>query len=211
MMIRILIADDHPIVRKGLIEILAESKDIFTIDEASGGQEVLDKVGNNQYDVVVLDLSMPGLSGMDVLKQLKSEKKAVRTLVLSRYPEDQYALRVIKAGADGFLTKQSVPQELVSAIKKVASGGKYVSPSLAEEMVVFLGNDSDKKPHERLSDREFQVMLGIAAGQTTREIADEMSLSINTISTYRLRVLKKMRVNNNAKIMHYALKEGLLD
>ena len=210
-MIKILIADDHPIVRKGLIEILTESKDIAIVDEASNGQEVLEKVWKNRYDVVVLDISMPGLSGLDVLKQVKGDKNAIPVLILSRYPEEQYAVRVIKAGADGFLTKESAPEELIKAIKKVAHGGKYISSSLAEKLAVYLGEDTDKKPHERLSDREFQVMLRIAAGKTVQEIADEMSLSINTISTYRVRVLRKMKMKNNAQIMHYALNENIMD
>jgi len=208
---KILIADDHPIVRKGLREIITESEDVATVDEAANGQEVLEKVWKNQYDVVVLDISMPGKSGLDVLKQLKSGEKTVPVLILSRYPEEQYAVRVIKAGADGFLTKESAPEELINAIKKIARGGKYVSSSLAEKLVVYLENDSGNKPHEKLSDREFQVMLMIAAGKAVQEIADEMCLSINTISTYRKRVLKKMKMTNNAQIMYYALHEGLLD
>ncbi|MEA2064457.1 MAG: hybrid sensor histidine kinase/response regulator transcription factor, partial [Gemmatimonadota bacterium] len=207
--IKILIVDDYPVFRKGLIEILSGVKEFAGIDEASNGQEVLDRVWKNNYDVIVLDLSMPGISGLDVLKQLRSEKCPIPVLVLSRYPEEQYAVRVLKAGADGYLTKESAPEELVNAIKKVALGGQYISPSLAEKLAVHLKTDSDEKPHERLSDREFQVMQLIASGKTVGEIADEMALSIKTISTYRTHILEKMNMNNNAQIMYYALKEKL--
>jgi len=209
--LKVLIADDHPIVRKGLKEILVESGEAISVDEASNGQEVLDRVWKNEYDVVVLDIAMPGIGGLDVLKQLRREKYASPVLILSRYPEDQYAVRVLKAGADGFLTKESAPEELVQAIKKVARGGKYISASLAEKLAVYLKSDPEKKPHERLSDREFQVMVMLASGKTVGEIAEEMLLSTNTISTYRTRILEKMNMNNNSQIMYYALNEKLID
>jgi len=210
-MIKIIITDDHPIVRKGLKEILAETKDIFSVDEAGNGWEVLEKVGKTDYDVVVLDLSMPGMSGLEVLKQLKKKKSSVPILVLSRHPEEQYAVRVLKAGADGYLTKESAPNELALAIQKVARGGKYISASLADQLASYVKDESEKKPHERLSDREFQVMSMLASGKTVGEIAREMALSVNTISTYRLRILEKMKLTNNAQIMHYALNEKLID
>ncbi|MFH1069323.1 MAG: response regulator transcription factor [Candidatus Glassbacteria bacterium] len=209
-MIKILIADDHPIVRKGLKEILTETSDMFTVEEAENGSEVLGRVEKGNYDVIVLDISMPGISGLDVLKQLKKMKKGVPVLVLSRHPEEQYAVRVIRAGADGYLTKESAPTELASAIQKVARGGKYVSLAMADQLLAYIQEDNEKKPHERLSDREFQVMCLIAAGKTVGEIAGEMALSVNTISTYRMRVLEKMQLRNNAQIMYYAMNEGLL-
>lgn len=210
-MIKIIITDDHPIVRKGLKEILAETKDIFSVDEAGNGWEVLEKVGKTDYDVVVLDLSMPGMSGLEVLKQLKKKKSSIPILVLSRHPEEQYAVRVLKAGADGYLTKESAPNELALAIQKIARGGKYISASLADQLASYIKDESGKKPHERLSDREFQVMSMLASGKTVGEIAREMALSVNTISTYRLRILEKMKLSNNAQIMHYALNEKLID
>ncbi|OGF98490.1 MAG: DNA-binding response regulator [Candidatus Glassbacteria bacterium RIFCSPLOWO2_12_FULL_58_11] len=210
-MIKIIITDDHPIVRKGLKEILAETKDIFSVDEAGNGWEVLEKVGKTDYDVVVLDLSMPGMSGLEVLKQLKKKKSSIPILVLSRHPEEQYAVRVLKAGADGYLTKESAPNELALAIQKIARGGKYISASLADQLASYIKDESGKKPHERLSDREFQVMSMLASGKTVGEIAREMALSVNTISTYRLRILEKMKLTNNAQIMHYALNEKLID
>ena len=208
-MIRILIADDHPIVRKGLREILTETKDMFDVSEAENGPEVLNRLDKEDYDVLVLDISMPGLSGLDVLKQVKKRKSTIPVLILSRHPEQQYAVRSIRAGADGYLTKESAPQELASAIQKVAHGGKYVSSSMADQLLDYLKDDPAKRPHERLSDREFQVMQMIASGMTVGEIAEEMSLSVNTISTYRMRVLEKMNLENNAQIMLYSMQEGL--
>jgi DNA-binding NarL/FixJ family response regulator len=208
-MIRILIADDHPIVRKGLREILTETRDMFDVREAENGSEVLDQLERDKYDVLVLDISMPGLSGLDVLKQVKKSKHTLPVLILSRHPEQQYAVRSIRAGADGYLTKESAPQELASAIQKVARGGKYVSSSMADQLLDYLKDDPAKRPHEKLSDREFQVMQMIASGMTVGEIAQEMSLSVNTISTYRMRVLEKMNLENNAQIMFYSLHEGL--
>ena len=211
-MLKILIADDHPIVRKGLKEIMVESKDIITVDEASNGQEALDLAWKNDYDVLVLDIAMPGRSGLDVLKQLKKENYSSPIIILSRYPEDQYAVRVLKLGADGFLTKECTPEELISGIKKVAKGGKYISSDLAEKLAVYIKkSDSEKKPHERLSNREFEVMLMLSSGKTLGEIANTLSLSVNTISTYRLRVLEKMEMSNNSQLMRYALNEELLD
>ncbi|OGF97956.1 MAG: DNA-binding response regulator [Candidatus Glassbacteria bacterium RIFCSPLOWO2_12_FULL_58_11] len=210
-MIKLLIADDHPIVRRGLMDILAESSNITVIDEASEGKEVLEKVRTKVYDVVVLDIDMPGLSGMDILKILKAEKPGLPVLILSRYPEEQFAVRVIKAGADGFLTKGRPPEELINAIIKVARGGQYISPSLAEKLAMYLKETSEKRPHEMLSNREFQVMLNLGRGKTVQQMAAEMSLSVTTISTYRSRVLKKMKMDNNAQIIYYVINEGLSD
>ena len=209
-MIKILIADDHPIVRKGLREILTETKDMFDVHEAENGSDVMERLEKEKFDILVLDISMPGLSGLDVLKQVKKRHNTIPVLILSRHPEHQYAVRSIRAGASGYLTKESAPKELSGAIQKLARGGKYVSASMADQLLDYLKEDSSKKPHEKLSDREFQVMQMIASGKTVGEIAAEMLLSVNTISTYRMRVLEKMNLENNAQIMYYAINEGLI-
>jgi len=210
-MIKILIADDHAIVREGLKQILLESPDLVVVAEASTGQEVLDKVAKNDLDLVVLDISMPGRGGMDILKEIKSLKPKLPVLILSMYPEEQYAVRVLKSGASGYLTKESAPIELVKAIRQISQGKKYISPSLAEKLAVDLEVSSDKPPHETLSDREYQVMCMIASGKTLKEIADGLSLSIKTISTYRSRILEKMNMRTNAELTHYAVKNRLVD
>lgn len=210
-MLKILIADDHAIVRQGLKQILADIPDKAIIEEASNGNEVLSKVRARVYDVLILDISMPGLSGLDVLKQLKSEKQDINVLMLSMHPEEQYAIRALKAGAAGYLTKESAPEELVAAIKKVSMGRKYVTASLAEKLAFNLGERSERPPHEYLSDREFQVLRLIASGKTVKEIAEEMFLSIKTISTYRSRIIEKMNMKTNAELTHYAIKNGLID
>jgi two-component system invasion response regulator UvrY len=210
-MIKILIADDHAIVREGLKQIVAETIDMVVADEASTGHEVLDKVRNNEYDVVVLDISMPGSDGIDVLKQIKKKRPAMPILVLTMHPEEQYAIRVLKAGANGYMTKESAPDELVQAIGRVSKGKKYISPSLAEKLAVELEDDREKPLHESLSDREFQVMRLIASGKRAKEIAEELCLSIKTISTYRFRIMEKMRMKHNAELTHYAIKHGLVE
>jgi two-component system invasion response regulator UvrY len=210
-MIRILIADDHTIVREGLKQILAETPDMVVADEARNGQEVLTKVENNQYDVVLLDISMPGRSGIDILKQLKGEHPKLPILILSMYSEEQYAMRALRAGASGYMTKESAPDELIVAIRKVSQGRKYVSPSLAEKLAISLEVGEEKPPHELLSDREYQVMCMIASGKTIKEIADELSLSVKTISTYRSRILEKLGLKTNAAITHYAVQNKLVE
>lgn len=210
-MIKILIADDHTIVRKGLKQILAETPDMVVVDEASNGNEVLAKVRKDDYSVVLLDISMPGKSGLDVLKELKSDRPKLPVLILSMYPEEQYAVRVLRAGASGYLTKEGAPEELIAAIRKVVQGKKYVSASLAEKLAFDLESDSQKPLHETLSDREFQVMRMIASGKTVSEISEELSLSVKTISTYRTRILEKMRMKNNAELTHYAVQNRLAD
>jgi len=210
-MIKILIADDHAIVREGLKQILAETPDMVVADEASNGQEVLNKVWEKEYDVVVLDISMPGISGLDILKQLKSQRPKLPVLVLSMHPEEQYAVRVLRAGASGYLTKQSVPDELIMAIRKVSLGRKYVSSFLAEKLASDLGIETEKLSHETLSDREYQVMCMIASGKTVKEVADELFLSVKTISTYRSRILEKMKMKSNAELTHYVIKNKLVD
>jgi DNA-binding NarL/FixJ family response regulator len=210
-MLRLLIADDHAVVRKGLSQIVAETSDMVVGGEAANGQEVLELSLNEDWDVVLLDVGMPGRGGIDVLKQLKSEKPNLPVLVLSVYPEEQYAVRALKAGASGYLTKESAPEDLIAAIRKVAQGGKYVSDSLAERLAFDLGRDAERPIHERLSDREYQVVLMIAAGKTVKEIAAELSLSVKTISTNRTRALDKMGMKNNAEIARYIAKHGLID
>ena len=210
-MIKILIADDHAIVRQGLKQIFEENPDMVVADEASNGQEVLNKVWKNDYDVVLLDISMPGRSGLDILKQLKSQKPGITVLILTMHPEEQYAVRALRAGASGYLTKESLPDELITAVRKVSRGGKYVSASLAEKLAFDLETDAEKPPHEMLSDREYEVTCMIASGKTVKEIAEELCLSIKTISTYRSRILKKMRMRNNAELIHYAIQEGLVE
>jgi two-component system invasion response regulator UvrY len=210
-MIKILIADDHAIVREGLKQILSESPDLVVVAEASTGQEVLDKIGKNDLDLVVLDIAMPGRGGLDILKEIKSQRPRLSVLMLSMYPEEQYAVRVLKSGASGYLTKESAPAELVRAIRQISQGKKYISPSLAEKLAIDLEISPDRPPHETLSDREYQVMCMIASGKTLREIADGLSLSIKTISTYRSRILEKMNMKTNAELTHYAIKNKLVD
>ena len=209
-MINILIADDHSIVREGLKQIVAESPEMSVQGEAVNGNQVLDLIHKKEYDLVLLDIAMPGRGGIETLKQLKIEKPKIPVLILSMYPEDQYAVRAIKAGASGYLTKESAPEELIGAIKKVALGGKYVSPGLAEKLVENLGENIGKQDHTKLSDREYQVMVMIAKGKTVTEIALELFLSVKTISTNRSRALKKMGMKNNAEFTYYAIKTGLV-
>lgn len=210
-MIKILIADDHAIVREGLKQIISETLDMAVVAEASNGEDVLEKVSANKYDVVLLDISMPGRSGLDILRQLKIEKPKLPIMMLSVHPEEQYAVRALRAGASGYLTKESAPDELIAAIRKISQGRKYVSSSLAEKLAYELGIDVKKLRHEVLSDREFQVMCMFASGKTVKEIAAELSISIPTIRTYRIRILEKMKMKNIAEIIHYAVKQGLVD
>lgn len=204
----ILIADDHAIVRKGLIQLLCEEFRTASITEASNSAEVCDKARGKIWDIILLDISMPGRNGLDVLKQLRTEGVKAPILMLSMHPEDQYALRVLKAGASGFLNKDSATEELIAAVHKVLSGRKYISASLAEKLAE--GADlSDKPAHELLSDREMQVFQLIAAGKTVSEVADTISLSVNTISTYRTRILEKLSLANNAEIARYAIGHNL--
>lgn len=210
-MIKILIADDHAIVREGLKQIVVETSDMVVADEASTGHEVLDKVRNNEYTVVVLDISMPGGDGLNILKQIKRERHKLPVLVLSVHSEEQYAVRALRAGAAGYLTKESAPSELISAIRRVSGGRKYISPLLAEKLALDLESDREKPRHETLSDREYQVMCMIASGKRVKEISEELCLSVKTISTYRSRILEKMRMNNNAELTHYAIKHGLVE
>ena len=210
-MIKILIADDHPVVRKGLKDIIQATPDMTVSGEASDGQEVLENVRKIDFDVVVLDIAMPGRSGLDILKELKSGKPELPVLILSIHPEEQYAVRVLKAGASGYLTKDSAPDELITAILKVSRGKKYISASLAEKLAYDLEIGAEKPLHETLSDREYEVMCMIASGKTVKEIAEELYLSVKTISTYRSRILEKMKMKSSAELTHYAIKQGLVD
>jgi len=210
MKIRLLIGDDHAVVRKGMKQILAETKDIVVADEAGNGREVLEKVQKTDFDMVLLDISMPGRDGLEVLKELKSLRPKLPVLMLSMYPEEQYAVRSLRSGASGYLTKDSAPDELISAIRKVSSGGKYVSASLAEKLAHKLGADVEKPLHETLSDREYQVMCMIASGKAVKEIGEELSLSVKTVSTYRSRILIKMRLKGNAELTRYAIDNRLV-
>ena len=210
-MSKVLIADDHTLVRKGLRQILLESGAVKVADEAKDGKETIAKVSANPYDVVLLDISFPGRSGIEVLKQVKSIRPKLPVLILSMHPEEQYAVRALRAGAAGYLTKESAPDELLEAIQKVARGGKYITASLADKLAEEIGEPSEELPHERLSDREYQVMCMIASGKTVKEIGRELNLSVKTISTHRARILQKMNMKNSAQLTHYAIKYKLVD
>jgi len=208
--IRILIADDHPIVRQGLKQIISDSPDMVVAAEAADGQEVLNQVWINEFDVVLLDISMPVRNGLDILKQLKSQQPGLAVLLLSVHPEGQYALRVLKAGASGYITKDRAPDELISAIRAAASGKKYISPSLAQMLASTPGIATAVPSHHLLSDREYSVLRLIAAGKAKKAIAEELSLSPKTVSTYRSRVLNKMGLKTDAEIVRYAIENQLL-
>ena len=210
-MIKIIIADDHPIVRAGMKQIISEASDMKVADEAGDGRQLLHKIRTENFDVVILDITMPHIDGLDVLKQLKIEKPKLPIIILSIHPESQYALRVLKAGAAGYVTKTSAPEELIGAIRKVHRGGKYISPSIAETLAFQLESDFEEMPHEALSDREYQVLCMLASGKTVTEIADELALSVKTVSTYRSRILEKMNMKNNAELIHYAVQNKLVD
>lgn len=210
-MIKILIADDHAIIRKGLIEIVDDTPDLKVIAEAATGNEALRLIRQQELDVVLLDIAMPGMNGLETLERCKIEKPHLPVLMLSIYPEEHYAGRAFKLGASGYVTKESACHELLIAIRKVAAGGRYISTTLAEKMVDDLGSDHTKPSHHRLSNRELQVMLMIATGKPLRIIADELSLSVKTISTHRTRLLNKLNLSNNAELYRFAHEQRLLD
>jgi len=209
-MIKIIIADDHAVVRTGLKQIIESDPNLRVTGEASSGFELLEKIQEGNYDVVLLDISMPGKDGLETLKEIKRIKPKLPVLIFTVYPEDQYAVRLLKAGASGYLNKECEPEELIEAIYRVAMGRKYVSENLAELLAQKLEETSSVPLHELLSDREFQVLCLIASGKTIKEIADTLQLSANTVSTYRIRILEKMKMKNNAELTHYAIKNGLV-
>jgi two-component system invasion response regulator UvrY len=210
-MIGVFIADDHPVVRQGIRQIVAATDDITVVDEATTGHEALQRLADVECDLVLLDLSLPDIDGLDLLKQLKREHPQRPVLILTMHSEDQFALRALKAGASGYLTKESAPAELVGAVRKVVAGGRYISQRLAESLAAHLGPDAEKPAHERLSDREYQVLRLIAAGRSTRDISTQLSLSSKTVSTYRARLLDKMGMKTSAELMAYAVRHHLAD
>lgn len=210
-MIKVLIADDHAVVRQGLKQILSEQPDMKVLGEASTVAELFDQIRKDQWDVVVLDISMPGRGGLDGLKELKQEQPKLPVLILSIHPEDQFAVRALKTGASGYLTKDSAPEELVQAIRKVLTGRKYISPGLAEKLATDLQTDTARPLHEALSDREFQILRLIASGISVTEIAKKLSLSVKTVSTYRARIMEKMKMKTSAELIHYGIKHQLVD
>jgi DNA-binding NarL/FixJ family response regulator len=209
-MLRILLADDHAVVRQGVKQILAEAFAQATFGEAQNAHDLLKLVDSERWDIVVLDLAMPGGNGLEALKQIKHDHPQLPVLILSMYPEDQYAVRTIRAGAAGYLNKESAPEELVQAIRKVLHGGEYISASVADELVLYARHEDDQPLHKHLSDREFQVLCLIASGKEVKEISTELALSAKTISTYRARLLVKMNMKTNAELTHYAIQNGLV-
>jgi DNA-binding NarL/FixJ family response regulator len=209
--IKILIADDHAIVREGLKQILADSPDIVVAGNAENGFDAIKLARRGGYNVMLLDISLPDRNGIEVLKQLRKECPTIAVLMLSMYREEQYAIRSLRAGAAGYLNKQSAPADLVVAIRQVASGKKYISPALAQELANQIGEDRDLPLHETLSDREYQTLTLIASGKSVGEIAAELSLSVKTISMYRSRLLQKMKLKHNAELTHYAIRNRLVE
>jgi DNA-binding NarL/FixJ family response regulator len=208
-MLKIVIADDFPLFRRGVKELLADGLGAVTVGECGNAHELLQLVRQKKWDVVILDIAMPGTTGTDALVQLKRERPSLPVIMLSMHPEDQYAVRMFKAGANAYLTKASAPEELVTAIKKVLTGGNYVSPSLGEKLVHLFHQGDEQAPHERLSDREYEVMRLLASGKTVSQIAESMHLGTTTISTYRARILEKLHLKNNAELMRYAVQQGI--
>lgn len=209
-MLKILIADDHAVVRQGLKQILADELGKCTFGEASHGAEVIDLVGKQKWDILVMDISMPGRSGLELLKDVKSAHKKLPVLILSVHPEHLYAIRALKAGASGYITKGSASEELVKAVNKILRGEKYISSDLARELPLYLEPEEEKQPHEKLSDREFQILRMIVAGKALKMIAEELSLSVKTVTTYRARILEKMNLKTNADLIHYAYENRLV-
>jgi DNA-binding NarL/FixJ family response regulator len=209
--IRVLIADDFPILRRGLKEILMRELDGVTCGEAGNGEQVLDQIQSHDWDLLILDITMPGRGGLDVLRNLKALRPKLPVLVLSMHPENQYGKRVLKAGASGYMNKECAPEELMKAVGKLLGGGRYVSPALAETLALDLSRDDGRPAHETLSDREFEVLRKIASGKTVGQIAEELHLSVPTVSTYRARILEKMSLSTTAELMHYALSNHLVD
>jgi two-component system, NarL family, invasion response regulator UvrY len=210
-MIRALIADDHAVVRRGLREMLGESEEIAVEGEASDAREVMDLVRGRDWDVLVLDLNLPDSTGLDLLQRVKEERPKLPVLILTICSEDEFAIRALRCGAAGYLTKKSAPEELVAAVQKVVAGGRYVSPALAERLAFFLDGSLERPPHDRLSDREFQVFRMLTSGRTSAQTADALNLSVKTVSTYRARILEKMNMRTNAELAVYAARHDLID
>ena len=209
-MTRILVADDHQIVRAGLKNLLSEYKEFTVAGEAGSGTDALKMVRESDWDVVLLDISMPDMNGIDTLKQIKRSKPDLPVLILTMHPEDHYAINLLRAGANGYVCKECAPEQLVGAIRTVASGRRYVSPALGDQLAGDLSGDGQNALHTELSEREFQVFCKLAAGQAVSEIADELFLGVKTVSTYRSRILEKMGMKTNANITYYAIKHGLI-
>lgn len=208
-MIKILVADDHGVVRRGLRQILAETQDLHVAGEASTAAEVIEKIEKERWDVVVLDMQLGSRSGLELIPQIRKRRPETRILVLTMFSEDEYAVRAIGAGASGFLTKDSAPDQLVDAVRKIAGGGRFITPELAETLASMVAGEGRGKPHERLSNREFEILKLIGSGKTVSQIAEELALSVKTISTHRTRILRKMEMKTNAELMHYVVKNGL--
>jgi two-component system, NarL family, invasion response regulator UvrY len=209
--IKVLVADDHAIVRRGLRQILAETADIIVGGEAATGDEVLRLVRDQRWSLVILDISLPRGNGLELLTTIRREKPETPVLILTVHPEEQYAVRCIKAGAAGFLNKESAPEQLIEAVRKIASGGRYVTAELAETLASVLAGESPGAPHERLSDREFEIFKMLGSGKTVSQIAQQLALSVKTVSTHRARILKKMSLQTNAELTHYAMRNHLVE
>lgn len=208
--LNVFIADDHLLIREGLKKILSGEKEFTVVGESGDPDEVLDFINENEVDILILDLNMPGRSGLDVLKRVKKIKAETKVLILSMYPEDQFGERTIKAGASGYITKESASDELLNALKKIAKGGNYISSAFAERLLYKSKSINEQKPHELLSDRELQIMILLAKGKTQVEISNELALSTSTVNTYRSRILEKLKLKSNAEIIRYALQNNLL-
>lgn len=210
-MIKIIITDDHPIIRQGIKQILNETPDVLVVAEAGNYRELMERLDSTQFDLILLDISMPDKSGLEIIKELKKRDEEVKILILSMYPEDQYALHSLQLGASGYLTKSSAPSELIAAIREVAAGRKYITESLAQTLAEDYDNDYDKPLNKKLSKRELEVMKFISSGKTIKEISEKLELNIKTVSTYRSRILKKLHLNSNSELIRYALKIGLVE
>ncbi len=208
---KILIVDDHAVVRQGIKQIISDMSEACEVGEAGNGGDAMQLLRRESWDLVLLDIGLPGKNGIEVLKQIRAEWKRLPVLILSMYSEDQYALRAIRAGASGYMTKEMAPDELLNAIAKVRNGGRFISPEVAEKLVFDLDEQSDEMPHQSLSDREFEVLRLIASGKTVSEIGEQLSLSVKTISTYRSRILEKMKMKHNAELTHYAISNQLVE
>jgi len=209
-MINVLIADDHAVVRRGIRQIISEDPEIDVLGEASNADEIMAQLFDKQWNIIILDITMPGKNGLDVLIEIKRKRPEIKILILSMHPEEEIALRALKTGASGYLNKDSVPGELIKAIRKVYNGGKYISSALAESLAFNFEKDTGIPRYELLSEREFQVMCLIASGNTLSQIAEELSLSVKTVSTYRTRILDKMNMKSNVELTHYAIKHKLV-